>query len=287
MRNKSTNRTGRVSSVDYERGTYTVTYWDRGGSVTKQVNGIANGQYKMPKVGQVVTVNHNSNGTEAAISAGNIWNSSNRPVKGQKGCYRQEFGDTVGKAFQTYDENTGTHETCVDKLFRLLCNGDIYQQAKGALKLLCSGAMSLSSTAGTASISGKTGVALSSGKSIDVEAGEGWTLSATAASEEVFGAELNRTVTGKMQETLEDDFEQTIQGDKTVTLKGDLTILLAGAQVKITQAGDVTITARRLKADLDSIEVTATSGSIKVDGVSLTKHTHKDGGAGEPEKEDA
>ena len=30
----STNRTGRVSSIDYAAGTYEVTYFDRGRSVT-------------------------------------------------------------------------------------------------------------------------------------------------------------------------------------------------------------------------------------------------------------
>lgn len=32
----STNRTGRVSAIDYETGTYEVTYADRGKSVTKK-----------------------------------------------------------------------------------------------------------------------------------------------------------------------------------------------------------------------------------------------------------
>ena len=34
----STNRTGRVSAIDYEAGTYEVTYFDRGKSVTRQIN---------------------------------------------------------------------------------------------------------------------------------------------------------------------------------------------------------------------------------------------------------
>ena len=58
----STNRTGRVSAIDYEAGTYEVTYFDRGKSVTRQINAMSNGEYKMPCVGQVVSVAHNSNG---------------------------------------------------------------------------------------------------------------------------------------------------------------------------------------------------------------------------------
>ena len=43
-----TNRTGRVSAIDYKAGTYEVTYFDRGKSVTRQINAISNGEYKMP-----------------------------------------------------------------------------------------------------------------------------------------------------------------------------------------------------------------------------------------------
>ena len=49
----STNRTGRVSAIDYEAGTYEVTYFDRGKSVTRQINAMSNGEYKMPCVGPV------------------------------------------------------------------------------------------------------------------------------------------------------------------------------------------------------------------------------------------
>ena len=55
-----TNRTGRVSAIDYKAGTYEVTYFDRGKSVTRQINAISNGEYKMPSIGQVVSVSHNS-----------------------------------------------------------------------------------------------------------------------------------------------------------------------------------------------------------------------------------
>lgn len=60
-----TNRTGRVSAIDYKAGTYEVTYFDRGKSVTRQINAISNGEYKMPSIGQVVSVSHNSNGAAA------------------------------------------------------------------------------------------------------------------------------------------------------------------------------------------------------------------------------
>ena len=58
----STNRTGRVSAIDYEAGTYEVTYFDRGQSVTRKINAISNGEYKMPVIGQIVSVAHTSSG---------------------------------------------------------------------------------------------------------------------------------------------------------------------------------------------------------------------------------
>ena len=86
----STNRTGRVSAIDYEAGTYEVTYFDRGKSVTRQINAMSNGEYKMPCVGQVVSVAHNSNGTAAGTTTGTVWNKTNKPAEGYKGLYRKE-----------------------------------------------------------------------------------------------------------------------------------------------------------------------------------------------------
>ena len=77
----STNRTGRVSAIDYEAGTYEVTYFDRGKSVTRQINAMSNGEYKMPCVGQVVSVAHNSNGTAAGTTTGTVWNKTNKPAR--------------------------------------------------------------------------------------------------------------------------------------------------------------------------------------------------------------
>lgn len=45
----STNRTGRVSAIDYEAGTYEVTYFDRGKSVTRQINAMSNGESTTPR----------------------------------------------------------------------------------------------------------------------------------------------------------------------------------------------------------------------------------------------
>ena len=80
-----TNRTGRVSAIDYKAGTYEVTYFDRGKSVTRQINAISNGEYKMPSIGQVVSVSHNSNGAAAGTTTGTVWNKTNTPGGGLQG----------------------------------------------------------------------------------------------------------------------------------------------------------------------------------------------------------
>ena len=101
------NRTGRVSKINYEAGTYEVTYFDRGESVTIEVNAISNGEYKMPKVGQFVSVQHSSTDTAAAVSTGTIWNEQNKPAEGFEGLFRKEFSNTPGQAYARHDENTG------------------------------------------------------------------------------------------------------------------------------------------------------------------------------------
>lgn len=119
----NTNRTGRVSSINYEEGTFEVTYFDRGASVTQKINAVSNGEYKMPSIGQVVAVIHNSNGTVAGCSVGTIWNATNRPAEGFKGLFRKEYGSKPGQAFSRYDENTGVFTLTVGKV-NITINGD-------------------------------------------------------------------------------------------------------------------------------------------------------------------
>lgn len=137
MGSKNNIRTGRVSSIDYERGTYEVTYFDRGQSVSRQINAMSNGEYKMPDIGQVVSVVHNSNGSAAACATGTIWNNSNRPAEGYKGLYRKEYSNIQGKAYEKYDDNTGEYMQCIPEKTGRNCNGDIYDKAKASINLEC------------------------------------------------------------------------------------------------------------------------------------------------------
>lgn len=130
-----TNRTGRVSAIDYKAGTYEVTYFDRGKSVTRQINAISNGEYKMPSIGQVVSVSHNSNGTAAGTTTGTVWNKTNTPAEGYKGLFRKEYAERKGLAYERYDENTGVYTQYVNRRTGRTCNGEIYDEAKGATAL--------------------------------------------------------------------------------------------------------------------------------------------------------
>lgn len=122
---KSTNRTGRVSAVDYKRGTYEVTYSDRGQSVTRQINAVSNGEYKMPNVGDMVSVLHSSNGTAAGVAIGTVWNETNPPAEGFKGLYRKEFGIKNGQAYERYDANSGEYTLCADGSIKIQANGAV------------------------------------------------------------------------------------------------------------------------------------------------------------------
>lgn len=155
----STNRTGRVSAIDYEAGTYEVTYFDRGKSVTRQINAMSNGEYKMPCVGQVVSVAHNSNGTAAGTTTGTVWNKTNKPAEGYKGLYRKEYGTSrKGQAYSRYDENTGVYTQYVDKRTGRTCNGEIFDEAKGPVSVIAGGQLQLKSSGASASIQAKTGM---------------------------------------------------------------------------------------------------------------------------------
>lgn len=119
---KSVIRTGRVSSIDYKRGTCEVTYSDRGESVTASLPSLSNGEYRMPNVGDVVLVNHLSNGTSAGVVVGTIWNDTNKPPEGYKGLYRKEFGTEPGQAFERYDAGTGEYVLASDKKIKITAN---------------------------------------------------------------------------------------------------------------------------------------------------------------------
>lgn len=100
------SRIGTVSKVNKKSGMVSVLYEDRSGKVTQLLPFLSfNDEYKMPKVGDKVSVMHLSNGMEMAVVLGKYWNEANKPVDPED-TYRKQF-DYDGKAFMRYSEVTG------------------------------------------------------------------------------------------------------------------------------------------------------------------------------------
>ena len=217
----STNRTGRVSAIDYEAGTYEVTYFDRGQRVTRKINAISNGEYKMPVIGQIVSVAHTSSGLAAATTTGTVWNKTNRPAEGFKGLYRKEYGSQKGRAYSRYDENTGVYTQYVDKRTGRTCNGEIFDEAKGPISLVAGGQFQAKSSSASIRLNAKTGVGLVAGTSVSIEAG-------SFASIEAAG-ELSVSAGGKYTLTVTKGVEVEVSG-------GEAKIALNGAVITVTEA---------------------------------------------------
>ena len=60
---------------------------------------------------------------------------------------------------------------------------------------------------------------------------------------------------------------------------------VGGTTIKATSGGDVTVTAAATcTVNSPIVTIEGGTGDVKVDGISLVHHKHKDGGQGEPEK---
>ena len=103
-----TIRFGKVSNINYETGCMEIVYEDREDSVTDMIPMLANAGYKMPKVGDVVAVAHNSNGSEEGVVMGTVWGENEKPPEGAQNLYRQDFDDEPGKCYFRYDGKKAT-----------------------------------------------------------------------------------------------------------------------------------------------------------------------------------
>lgn len=265
----STNRTGRVSSIDYEAGTYEVTYFDRGKSVTRKINAMSNGEYKMPLVGQVVSVSHSSNGTAAGTTTGTVWNKSNKPAEGYKGLYRKEYANRQGQAYERYDENTGVYTQYVDKRTGRNCKGEIYDEAVGPISMIAGGQVQLRSNNSSASVNAKTGVGVVAGTSVSVEAG---TTVGIEAKEDI-----NIDTKKKFSLAAKEGMEFDIVGETKLTINN--------AVITVNEAGDVSISSpTKITVTAPEINASAQGGDLNIQGVSLVNHTHTLAGSGVPNK---
>lgn len=303
----STNRTGRVSSIDYAAGTYEVTYFDRGQSVTRKINAMSNGEYKMPNIGQIVSVSHNSNGTAAGTTTGTVWNATNKPAEGYKGLYRREYGSRQGKAYDRYDENTGVYTQFVDKRTGRNCNGEIYDEAKGPASLVAGGQVQIKSSGASVSVQAEAGVGVVAGTTVSLEAGSymsleasstmsisaggGFKMDITGDSEEKregdckaeYKGDIEVSVEGDIKETVEGNVEKTLTGDLTAiiegmvtkTVTGDVTLNINGATITISTAGDITISSpTKIEMQAPNLNVEGDAGDVKIQSISLLQHKH-------------
>lgn len=85
---QSVIRIGEVSKVNYDKGTIEVAYKDRDDSVTDEICMVSNNLYRMPVVGQMACVLHNSADQEMGTCIGTFWNDDNKPPGGKEGLYR-------------------------------------------------------------------------------------------------------------------------------------------------------------------------------------------------------
>ena len=278
----STNRTGRVSAIDYEAGTYEVTYFDRGKSVTRQINAMSNGEYKMPCVGQVVSVAHNSNGTAAGTTTGTVWNKTNKPAEGYKGLYRKEYGTSrKGQAYSRYDENTGVYTQYVDKRTGRTCNGEIFDEAKGPVSVIAGGQLQLKSSGASASIQAKTGMGIVADFKFNIGGDSEEKRKGTTKQEylddveqEVTG-DVKQTLTGNLEQEVTGDVLQTITGTVTRNVTGDVTLNINGASITISAGGDISITSpTKVEVSAPILNAEGASGDVKVQSISLVQHKH-------------
>lgn len=286
----STNRTGRVSAINYKAGTYEVTYFDRGKSVTREINAQSNGEYMMPAVGQIVSVSHNSNGTATATTTGTVWNKTNAPAEGYAGLYRKEYSNQKGQAYERYDANTGVYSQYMDKRMERNCNGEIYDEAKGPISLIAGGQMQLISGS-SASIQAKTGMGISAGKAMSLEAGTNLsieaggdmseavtgkrTLAVSGENEETYQGAIERTYKDDIKDTVTGNVESEITGDVTMSITGDVTLEINGATVTVSAAGDVGIVSpTKIDFSAPEVNISGDSGEVKIGEIKLTKHRH-------------
>lgn len=239
-------RTGRVSSIDYPSGTYEVTYKDRGKSVTRRINAMSNGEYKMPRVGQIVSVSHNGNGVAAATTTGSIWNKSNPPAEGHEGLFRKEYADETGQAYERYDAKTGIYTQFTDKRTGRTCKGEIFDEAGGPITQAAGGAVQIKSSGSSVSIHGKTGVGLGAEKTVSIDAGENVSLEAGGDLDIGVDGETSETHQGKVTRVFQGGIESEVSGEVKLTINGVSITIGPGGDITVEAPGSISVTAQQI-----------------------------------------
>lgn len=105
MSEQQTLRIGKISSINYAKGTARVTYEDRGRETTSELPFIA-WEYWMPKVADQVLVGHLSNGTQAGVIIGPVWHNGKRPPAAGAKRYHKELSHAADRAYFDYQDDS-------------------------------------------------------------------------------------------------------------------------------------------------------------------------------------
>ncbi|MCI5713668.1 MAG: hypothetical protein MR324_11125 [Lachnospiraceae bacterium] len=84
-------RLGHISNVDYATGKVKATY---NGKVTKDIPFIANGEYHMPKKGDLVVILTDDDTGENIACIGTTYNDTNTPEESGDGYFFKRFNDS-------------------------------------------------------------------------------------------------------------------------------------------------------------------------------------------------
>ena len=151
---QSVIRVGEVSKVNYDKGTIEVAYKDRDDSVTDEICMVSNNLYRMPVVGQMACVLHNSADQEMGTCIGTFWNDDNKPPGGKEGLYRYDYNDKQGVAYESYDGKSGNYEEKIDGNTTETVGKNATHKIGGDLKFIVGGSTVTLTQGGTIKIAG-------------------------------------------------------------------------------------------------------------------------------------
>lgn len=91
--------------MDADTGMVAVTYPDLDDATTVLIPMMSfYDEYKIPAIGDEVTVLHMGNGPAMAFVLGKYWNKKHKPAKTGTNIYRKEFGHNPGDAYIEYTD---------------------------------------------------------------------------------------------------------------------------------------------------------------------------------------
>lgn len=117
-------RIGRISTIDYNKGTASVIYTDKDNAVSPNFPFLSYA-YEPPKVDDMVLVLLLPNSSSKGFIVGMPYNDNNRPKETGSHLFRKDFSDG---SYIRYNNKTKTMEISVDSLIinNLTVNGNLH-----------------------------------------------------------------------------------------------------------------------------------------------------------------